>query len=213
MKYGLVAEDGERMEALHVRESLIDEGVSRLKKFDLKVMDWASRGKDSMGGAQMSKKKGEKKTAEQVLGMPHVTLKDVEDVMLSVFEEQGEENERATPASVYDTVEASIKYHSYVESQHRDMESWRKAQGLRIPVDIVYTNESLPTLSNEELEKLNRARPNTFAEASQISGLTPQSLVYLFHHVKKRNRKRDGKRGQRQQQQQQDQPSSSSIEA
>lgn len=101
-----------------------------------------------------------------------------------------------TPASVYDTVEASVKYKSYVESQHRDMESWRKAQGLRIPPDIVYNLDSLPTLSNEELEKLNRARPNTFAEASQISGVTPQSLVYLFHHVKKHNRKRDGKRGQ-----------------
>jgi tRNA uridine 5-carboxymethylaminomethyl modification enzyme len=196
MKYGLVADDGERMEAIEVRESLIDEGVSRLKQFDMKVMDWAARGKESMGGAQMSKKKGDKKTAEQVLSMPHVTLKDVEDVMLGYLEEQGEENVQPTPASVYDTVEASVKYKSYVESQHRDMESWRKAQGLRIPPDVVYNLESLPTLSNEELEKLNRARPNTFAEASQISGVTPQSLVYLFHHVKKRNRKRDGKRGQ-----------------
>lgn len=82
MKYGLVAEDSERMEAIEVRESLIDEGVSRLKQFDMKVMDWTARGKESMGGAQMSKKKGTKKTAEEVLSMPHVTLKEVEDVML-----------------------------------------------------------------------------------------------------------------------------------
>lgn len=196
MAYGLI-QDPERMEALEVRESLIDIGVSRLRNFDMKVTEWAQRGNESMGGAQMSKKPGDKKTAEQILGMPHVTLKEVEDVMLGVLKEHGDDTDtQPTPASVYDTVEASIKYHSYEQSQHRDMESWRKAQGTRIPPDIVYTNEALPTLSNEELEKLMTARPNTFAEASQISGLTPQSLVYLFHHVKKRNRNRDGNLGQ-----------------
>jgi tRNA U34 5-carboxymethylaminomethyl modifying enzyme MnmG/GidA len=98
-----------------------------------------------------------------------------------------------SPASVYDTVEASIKYQSYVQRQYKDMESWRRAQGKRIPPDVVYDHAVLPTLSLEELEKLNIHRPNTFAEASQISGITPQSLVYLYHHIQQRNKKRDGK--------------------
>jgi tRNA uridine 5-carboxymethylaminomethyl modification enzyme len=73
------------------------------------------------------------------------------------------------------------------------MESWRRAQGLRIPPDVVYDRRSLPTLSIEELEKLSSAMPATFAEASQISGITPQSLVYLYHHVNRRNKARDGR--------------------
>ena len=97
-------------------------------------------------------------------------------------------------ASIYDTVEATIKYKSYVLRQHKDMESWRKAQGVRIPPDIVYNHESLPTFSKEELEKLSKIRPNTFAEASQISGMTPQSLVYLYHVVSKRIKEKDVKK-------------------
>mmetsp|Transcript_17268 Transcript_17268/g.24944 ORF Transcript_17268/g.24944 Transcript_17268/m.24944 type:complete len:158 (+) Transcript_17268:2-475(+) len=150
-----------------------------------------------MGGAQMGRKVGAKKTGEEVLGMPHVTLKDVEDIMSAVQRERDDDDDQIvgpSPASVYDTVEASVKYQSYVLRQNRDMESWRRAQGLRIPPDVVYDNQSLPTLSNEELEKLRNLRPNTFAEASQISGMTPQSLVYLYHHVQSRNRKRDSKK-------------------
>lgn len=96
-----------------------------------------------------------------------------------------------SPASIYDTVEAAVKYQVFERRQHRDMESWRRAQGSRIPPDMVYSLETLPTLKKEEIEKLNRARPKTFAEASQISGLTPQSLVYVYHYVKRRNQQRE----------------------
>ena len=174
-----------------------------------------------MGGDRVDKKKGQKKTAEEVLKMPHVTLKGVENVMMQVetemedvanqsavsndeqetkqvqIEQQQKEPMSPCPASVYDTVEATVKYDQYVRRQAKDMESWRKAQGMRIPPDIVYTHEFLPTLRNEELEKLNAARPTTFAEASQISGLNPDSLVYLYHHVSGRNRQRDTARGNR----------------
>merc|ERR1719253_273707 len=92
------------------------------------------------------------------------------------------------PSSVYDTVEASVKYKSYVVRQEKDIESWRKAQGARIPPNIVYDHAIMPTFSKEEIEKLERHRPSTFAEASGISGLTPQSLVYLYHHVMKLNK-------------------------
>ena len=73
------------------------------------------------------------------------------------------------------------------------MESWRRSQGVRIPPDIIYDHAALPTLSKEELEKLARIRPSTFAEASQISGMTPQSLVYLYHVVTNRIKDKENK--------------------
>jgi tRNA uridine 5-carboxymethylaminomethyl modification enzyme len=204
---GLVV-DEERISALDARELMIDDRIQRLKRFDMKVVDWAARGgNDLMGGEQIDRKKGQKKTADEVLIMPHVSLKDVEDIMMAVDEEsqraKNDDDDESpvyhpmtrTPSSVHDTVEASVKYKSYVRRQYKDMESWRRAQGLRIPLDIVYEHQFLPTLSIEELEKLRNARPNTFADASQISGVTPQSLVYLYHHVNRRNRQRDGRSG------------------
>mmetsp|Transcript_28977 Transcript_28977/g.44554 ORF Transcript_28977/g.44554 Transcript_28977/m.44554 type:complete len:787 (+) Transcript_28977:12-2372(+) len=213
MDYGFVR-DEERIACLEDREYIIEDRIEQLRKFNLKVPEWAERGgNELMGGAKSSQKTGQKKSAEEVLGMPHVTLKAVEDIMVAVSNEErakaaskdGEADATkstsvelpqaitASPQSVHDTVEAVVKYKNYVVRQNRDMESWRKAQGVRIPPDLIYDQTTLPTLSSEELEKLSAARPNTFAEASQISGITPQSLIYLHHYIRMRSRKREGK--------------------
>ena len=173
-EFGLVVDDA-RMAAMEAREILIDDRIEQLSAFSLKVTEWAERGDEAMGGAQMTRKVGNKKTAVEILSMPHVTLSAVEAIMTEVNEEQRALDESVekflpTSVSVFDTVEAAITYQSYEQRQHKDMESWRRAQGFRIPPDVIYDSTSLPTLSAEELEKLRAIRPSTFAEASQISG-------------------------------------------
>jgi tRNA uridine 5-carboxymethylaminomethyl modification enzyme len=205
-EFGLI-QDPERIAALEAREYLIEDRIQKLQSFEMKVTEWALHGgKDLMGGTQMSKKTGNKKTAEEILQMPHVTLKNVEDIMLAVDQAKrnapdsnGEEEEEydfsESPQSVFDSVEAMVKYRSYVQRQSRDIESWRKAQGKLIPGEIYpLTHEKFPTMSKEEIEKLSSVRPKTFAEASQISGVTPQSLVFLYHVVTRKNQKRNSDR-------------------
>jgi tRNA uridine 5-carboxymethylaminomethyl modification enzyme len=203
-EHGLVT-DPERLAALDMRRTLIADNVERLRNFKLYVTDWGSRGGDDLMGGVAAHRPGReshKKSAEEVLGMPNVSLKMVEDIMVDVLNEKQSTTDREssdeyndfgatmipTPSSVYDTVEASVKYKSYVVRQEKDIESWRRAQGVRIPLNIIYDHAKMPTFSKEEIEKLDRFRPTTFAEASQISGLTPQSLVYLYHHVMKLNK-------------------------
>jgi len=183
MNFGLV-NDPDRILALEQRENMIHDSIERLRTFRLFTTEWATRGgTEKMGGDAVFRKgrEGNMKTAEEVLQMPKVSLQDVESIMGNI----------TSPSSIYDTVEASVKYQSYVERQERDMESWRKAQGVRIPGDLEYDHAVFPTLSKEELEKLGNIKPKTFAEASQISGITPQSLVFLYHHVMKRGKDRD----------------------
>jgi tRNA uridine 5-carboxymethylaminomethyl modification enzyme len=194
IEYGLV-NDEQRIASIEARETMIEDRVQELKNFKLFVTEWAERGGDVMGGDAMNRKgrEGHKKSAEEILGMPHVTLEDVEKVIVEHQSADGNTAERMkpSPSSIYDTVEATVKYQSYVSRQSKDMDSWRKSQGVRIPPDLVYDHATLPTLSKEELEKLSKIRPANFAEASKISGITPQSLVYLYHFVSKRSKDRD----------------------
>jgi len=66
---------------------------------------------------------------------------------------------------------------------------------VKIPPDLTFDRATFPTLSAEELQKFNSFRPATFAEAGNISGITPQSLVYVYHYVVKRQKEKDRKRG------------------
>ena len=189
--YNLIS-DNERMEALYQRSHQTSKRVSELQNFKLFVSDWAERGGDVMGGDKI--RKGQKKSAYEILSMPHVTLQQVEQIMTTVQTEEENEDENVvlqpSDASVYDTIEASVKYASYVTRQEKEMESWKKARNVRIPINIDYTHDNFPPLSKEELEKLNTHRPTTFADASQISGMTPQSLVYLYHTLQNRQKRK-----------------------
>lgn len=98
-----------------------------------------------------------------------------------------------TPDAAKDTVEAACKYRFYLERQEKEMDAWRRNQNLRIPMDIEYTRANFPSLSAEEIQKLAQHRPATFHAASQISGVTPHSLVYLFNYVTKAKRGKGAK--------------------
>lgn len=204
-----ILHDPVRIIALDARRAGLRRGTERLRNFRLIVSDWAGRGA-GMGGADVETKgkNGHRKSAEEVLHMPHVTLRDVENVMSEEGEKRlaallAEEDpdpdavaaarELADPAEgyMYDTLEASVKYSQYLDRQEKDMESYRKSQGYRIPPDIVYEHSAFPSLSKEELEKLEKFRPVTYADASNISGITPQALVQLFNSISRRGRTRD----------------------
>ena len=65
------------------------------------------------------------------------------------------------------------------------MAKWKKAAFLVLPKDIEYDRINFPSLSSEELEKLEEARPTTLHAASQIQGVTPHALVFLHNFVSK----------------------------
>lgn len=178
----------ERYFMLAEREASIQRSVDQLASFRMSVAQWASQGEVTF--AQTGEAKGlRQKSAMEVLVMPNVDLTMVEGIMARESGPEGAKPNPAfepTPAYVRDTVEAMSKYQKYLERHEREMENWRKNQDLRLPVDIEYSKDKFPSLSAEELEKLAKVRPRTFQEAGQVSGITPHSLVYLYHMVTRR---------------------------
>ncbi|GIU74477.1 MAG: tRNA uridine 5-carboxymethylaminomethyl modification enzyme MnmG [Bryobacteraceae bacterium] len=83
----------------------------------------------------------------------------------------------ALPKAVLWTVETEVKYDGYLRQQERMVERLREAESRRIPPDFDY--RSVPGLSREILEKLERVRPETLGQASRIPGVTPAAIAVL----------------------------------
>ena len=79
-----------------------------------------------------------------------------------------------------DTAEgkADLLYAPYVERQAREWEVVRRDSDVGIPRTFKFG--SVPGLSNEMIERLELARPETIDQASRIAGVTPAALSALY---------------------------------
>jgi len=74
--------------------------------------------------------------------------------------------------------QADALYAPYVERQRREWEVVRRDSRVWMPADLDYS--AVPGLSNEMVERLESARPETLDQASRIHGVTPAALSALY---------------------------------
>jgi len=79
------------------------------------------------------------------------------------------------------------KYYRYIEKQKNQIEKMHEMLKVEIPEDFDFTK--VEGLSNEIVEKLQRATPPTLFEASRISGITPASIEILHIYIKMAQKK------------------------
>lgn len=79
------------------------------------------------------------------------------------------------------SVLADLLYEGYLGNQKATLERLYHHDGLRIPSDASF--RTMSGLSNEVVERLERARPSTFGEARRVAGLTPGALATLLAHL------------------------------
>jgi tRNA uridine 5-carboxymethylaminomethyl modification enzyme len=85
-------------------------------------------------------------------------------------------------------LEAAIidaKYEGYLGKQDRLVGHFRKLEKMRLPAGLDYS--SIEHLRAEAKEKLSAHRPDTFAQAGRISGITPADITVVQIHLKKHN--------------------------
>ena len=99
--------------------------------------------------------------------------------LLPEFDQYGDE--------VIDQILVEAKYSRYIEKQQHQIDRMHDRLKVKIPKDFAY--EKVSGLSNEIVEKLQRATPPTLFGASQISGVTPAALEILHIYIKMAQRK------------------------
>jgi tRNA uridine 5-carboxymethylaminomethyl modification enzyme len=90
--------------------------------------------------------------------------------------------------TVKEQVEIQVKYAGYIDRQAKEVERHEHNENLKLPADLDYME--VQALSIEVRQKLNQHRPETFGQASRISGVTPAALSLLLVHLKKGSMKR-----------------------
>lgn len=86
------------------------------------------------------------------------------------------------PAAVWEAALIDIKYQHYIDKQDRRVEKMRRMEHARIPADFDYG--TIPSLSAESRQKLERVRPTTLGQANRISGIRSSDIMLLMVYLK-----------------------------
>ena len=90
------------------------------------------------------------------------------------------------PDEVIKQIEIEIKYEGFIERQLKDVERFKKIEGIKIPEDFDF--KKVHSLSNEVREKLTRFKPQSLGQAARISGITPVAISTLMIYLHGRGR-------------------------
>ncbi|WP_120498264.1 tRNA uridine-5-carboxymethylaminomethyl(34) synthesis enzyme MnmG [Kiloniella sp. EL199] len=119
-------------------------------------------------------KDGQRRSIFDLLRYPDVTI----EVLTKVWPELSQFDQ-----VIVEQLEIDASYAGYIERQDADIRAFRKDEALKLPENFDYA--SVPSLSNEIVQKLNQSKPETLGAASRISGVTPAALVALLRYVRK----------------------------
>lgn len=109
------------------------------------------------------------------LRFPDVELRD----LLSVSRETLTDDDDR----VIGELEQDGRYAPYVDRQAAELRDLAANERIAIPADIDY--RGIAGLSNEMVERLSAARPDTLAAASRVRGITPAALAAILVHAKR----------------------------
>ena len=119
---------------------------------------------------------GTRQSLFQWLRFPNITIASLED--LEACLKTGE-------SDLIAEIEEDARYAPYLERQESELRDLRANEQIRLGDDMEYA--VIAGLSNEMVERLIMARPETLAAASRIRGITPAALAAILVHARRRD--------------------------
>ncbi len=137
-----------------VRRGRVDEAISNLKKSRIRT------------------EAGDSVSRFEYLKKPEVRLEDVLEYGRSRDALGGEEKRH---------IESEVKYEGYIRKQEREIAKAMRTDSTKLPGDLDF--RTVPGLTREAVEKLEKKRPATLAAARKIPGVTPAAVQCLSLHL------------------------------
>jgi tRNA uridine 5-carboxymethylaminomethyl modification enzyme len=79
---------------------------------------------------------------------------------------------------VIEQAEIQVKYAGYIKKERNNADKINRLEYLKIPDNFDYS--AVKSMSYEAREKLQKVRPSTLAQASRISGVSPNDISVLL---------------------------------
>ena len=89
--------------------------------------------------------------------------------------------EEEVAKAVKEQVEIHIKYEGYINKAQRKVDKVKRMENKKIPANIDY--KLIGSLATEAVDRLTKIQPETIAQASRISGVTPSDIAILSVYV------------------------------
>lgn len=164
-EFGLISE--ERYAEFNKKRELTEAELERLKTVRIKPQQVS----------EYLEEKGEPQLKDGVLAYdflrrPYVKYDDVAKIYPA-----DEEISRA----VKEQIEIHIKYEGYINKSQRNVEKIKRMESKKIPPFIDYTK--IDSLAGEAVERLTKIQPQTIAQASRVSGVTPADIAILSVYI------------------------------
>lgn len=118
----------------------------------------------------------EKQAIQQLVKRPEMSI-----TLLRTMDKALDQQLQGYTQEVLEQAEIQLKYERYIEKEKELVEKAARLEAYRIPENFVY--DRIKALSAEALEKLNKLRPATLGQASQISGVSPADVSILMVYL------------------------------
>ncbi|WBY16955.1 tRNA uridine-5-carboxymethylaminomethyl(34) synthesis enzyme MnmG [Erythrobacteraceae bacterium WH01K] len=138
------------------------------------VLDRNFSSRELVNAAADIRDDGTKKTGKEWLRFPSVGLQHVSRGTFDLSD---------IDAELAQEIVEDAAYAPYLERQDAELRDLRASEAVPLPPDFAYRD--VPGLSNEMVEKLTQARPDTLSAASRVRGVTPAALAVLMVHAKR----------------------------
>lgn len=109
-----------------------------------------------------------------VITRPEISIGDLTKLdRVSAFIAENEMDEEEVEQS-----EIQMKYRGYIQKEKDNADKLKRLENLKIPKEFDYTQ--LKSISTEARQKLSQIQPETIAQASRISGVSPSDISILL---------------------------------